>query len=70
MNDEPKKMSAASTGHRNKVKTEQTGNRDVSGFTSRKKPGLYETGGEPVHISQEEAQSIPVDEDPDDPVSR
>jgi hypothetical protein len=29
----------------------------------------YKNGDTPIHISQKEAQWIPVDKDPDDPVS-
>lgn len=35
----------------------------------RSEQGKDETGEKPVHISQKEAQSIPADKDPDDPVS-
>jgi len=72
MNVAQKKRPATSAGRRSESDPGETENRDVSGFANRKKneAGSSTKGGKPVHISQKEAQSIPVDRDPDDPVSR
>lgn len=70
MSNEQKKRPETLAGHRNESNAGQTKNRGFSDSSDHKGPGVRATGGKPVRLSQEEAQSMPVDRDPDDPVSR
>lgn len=71
MNAEQKKRPATSAGRQNEFDLGEAENRNVSGFAGTKNQADSRTeNSKLVHISQKEAQSIPADKDPDDPVSR